>query len=184
MDKVHGLELGADYVTNPFSHLELLARIRAVLRRYEGPYPCRRRGFRDQGSLRVDYSSRQDTLRGQPARLTPTEYLFLFDLTRHGQQRAVREYAAGDVGDREYAKELEDLKVYVRRLVSERGLGNKFLVAEATIYPFLTLLSSFLGPPCPMMMLELSLDAGLGAKWWTTNGLGAPLATSRSGAAY
>src|SRR3990172_7676529 len=53
VDKVRGLEMGADdYVTKPFSHLELLARVRAVLRRYESQLPAIGEVF-ESGDLRV-----------------------------------------------------------------------------------------------------------------------------------
>ncbi len=143
MDKVRGLEMGADdYVTKPFSHLELLARVRAVLRRYESQLPAVGEVF-DSGDLRIDYASRQVTLRGQPVRLTPTEYLLLFHLTRSAGRVLSHRTLLAKVWGREYADELEYLKVYVRRLrqklegdpetvgriVSERGVGYMFVTA-------------------------------------------------------
>ena len=141
MDKVRGLEMGADdYVTKPFSHLELLARVRAVLRRYESQLPAVGEVF-DSGDLRIDYASRQVTLRGQPVRLTPTEYLLLFHLTRSAGRVLSHRTLLAKVWGREYADEMEYLKVYVRRLrqklegdpdtvgriVSERGVGYMFV---------------------------------------------------------
>jgi DNA-binding response OmpR family regulator len=143
MDKVRGLEMGADdYVTKPFSHLELLARVRAVLRRYESQLPAIGEVF-DSGDLRIDYASRQVTLRGQPVRLTPTEYLLLFHLTRSAGRVLSHRTLLAKVWGREYADEMEYLKVYVRRLrqklegdpetvgriVSERGVGYMFVAA-------------------------------------------------------
>ncbi len=143
IDKVRGLEMGADdYVTKPFSHLELLARVRAVLRRYESQLPAVGEVF-DSGDLRIDYASRQVTLRGQPVRLTPTEYLLLFHLTRSAGRVLSHRTLLAKVWGREYADEMEYLKVYVRRLrqklegdpetvgriVSERGVGYMFVTA-------------------------------------------------------
>ncbi len=143
IDKVRGLEMGADdYVTKPFSHLELLARVRAVLRRYESQLPAVGEVF-DSGDLRIDYASRQVTLRGQPVRLTPTEYLLLFHLTRSAGRVLSHHTLLAKVWGREYADEMEYLKVYVRRLrqklegdpdtvgriVSERGVGYMFVAA-------------------------------------------------------
>src|SRR3990170_8232519 len=83
VDKVRGLEMGADdYITKPFSHLELLARVRAVLRRYQNQLPAIGEVF-ESGDLRIDYGSRAVTVRGQSVRLTPTEYSLLFHLTRN-----------------------------------------------------------------------------------------------------
>src|SRR3970282_1058013 len=74
VDKVRGLEMGADdYITKPFSHLELLARVRAVLRRYESQLPAIGEVF-ESGDLRIDFASRSVTIRGRPGRLTPTAY--------------------------------------------------------------------------------------------------------------
>src|SRR3972149_3389758 len=93
VDKVRGLEMGADdYITKPFSHLELLARVRAVLRRYESPLPAPRRyeaqppavgEVFESGALPIDFASRTVSIRGRPVRLTPTEYSLLYHLTRN-----------------------------------------------------------------------------------------------------
>jgi DNA-binding response OmpR family regulator len=81
-DKLIGLDLGADdYVTKPFSPRELLARVRAVLRRvgedeHEGPPEVR------FGDLLVDFVRHQVRVGGEPVRLTPTEFKLLEVLTR------------------------------------------------------------------------------------------------------
>src|SRR5438093_9376997 len=77
VDKVRGLEMGADdYITKPFSHLELLARVRAVLRRYQNQLPALGEMF-ESGDLRVDYASRHVTVKGRTGALTPAEYSLL-----------------------------------------------------------------------------------------------------------
>ncbi|MBI1885779.1 MAG: response regulator transcription factor [Chloroflexi bacterium] len=143
VDKVRGLEMGADdYVTKPFSHLELLARVRAVMRRYESQLPAVGEVF-ESGDLRIDYSSRTVTIKGQPVKLTPTEYTLLFHLTRNAGRVLPHDMLLGKVWGREYQEEIDYLKVYVRRLrqklegdaetigeiVSERGVGYKFVQA-------------------------------------------------------
>jgi len=143
VDKVRGLEMGADdYITKPFSHLELLARIRAVLRRYQSQLPAVGEVF-ESGDLRIDYASRQITVRGQPVRLTPTEYSLLFHLTRNAGRVLPHHTLLAKVWGREYVDEIDYLKVYIRRLrqklegdpetsgriVSERGVGYKFVAA-------------------------------------------------------
>ena len=143
VDKVRGLEMGADdYITKPFSHLELLARIRAVLRRYQSQLPAVGEMF-ESGDLRIDYSSRQVTVRGQTVRLTPTEYSLLFHLTRNAGRVLPHHTLLAKVWGREYVDEIDYLKVYIRRLrqklegdpetigriVSERGVGYKFVAA-------------------------------------------------------
>ncbi len=78
VDRVVGLELGADdYLTKPFSPRELVARLKAVLRRTAGP-PARAR-VRTLGAITVDTDRRQVTVDGTRVELTPTE----FDLLGH-----------------------------------------------------------------------------------------------------
>ncbi len=82
-DRVLGLELGADdYVTKPFHMRELLARVRAVLRRVEGAHsqPSRRMAY---GGLEVDLEQRRVWVRGREVHLTPTEFALLTTMMRH-----------------------------------------------------------------------------------------------------
>jgi len=143
MDRVRGLEMGADdYIAKPFSHLELLARIKAVLRRYQSQSPAVGEVF-ESGDLRIDYSSREVRVRGQAIRLTPTEYALLFHLTRNAGRVLPHHTLLAKIWGREYIDEIDYLKVYVRRLrqklaadslcvgriVSERGVGYRFVAA-------------------------------------------------------
>jgi DNA-binding response OmpR family regulator len=143
VDKVRGLEMGADdYITKPFSHLELLARVRAVLRRYQNQLPAVGEVF-ESGDLRIDFASRQVAVGGKPVRLTPTEYSLLFHLTRNAGRVLPHHTLLAKVWGREYTDEIDYLKVYIRRLrqklegdpenigqiISERGVGYKFVAA-------------------------------------------------------
>src|SRR5216684_3282256 len=84
MDQVRGLEAGADdYVVKPFSHLALLARIKAVLRRAELQQPVGALPDFQAGDLAINFQSHQVTLRGQPVQLTPVEYKLLYHLVRN-----------------------------------------------------------------------------------------------------
>ena len=81
-DKLIGLELGADdYVTKPFSPRELVARVRAVLRRVRGHGPPL--GIVRVGELAVDLTKRSVTVGGQPVSLTPTEFDLLSAMARN-----------------------------------------------------------------------------------------------------
>ncbi len=78
-DKVLGLELGADdYVTKPFSMRELLARVRAVLRRVDKGAPLTE--ILRASDVTLDANSRQVTVAGQPVQLTPSEFNLLSKL--------------------------------------------------------------------------------------------------------
>lgn len=80
-DKVIGLELGADdYVTKPFGLRELLARVRAVLRRTNG-VPTEKSSL-EAGDLMVDVERRTVTVQGRPVNLTPSEFSLLTALMR------------------------------------------------------------------------------------------------------
>ncbi|MCA2214180.1 response regulator transcription factor [Jidongwangia harbinensis] len=82
-DKVHGLTLGGDdYVTKPFDLPELIARIRAVLRRTGGSAA----GTLTVADLALDPDSRQVTRAGRAVRLSPTEFRLLHHLMRHAGQ--------------------------------------------------------------------------------------------------
>jgi two-component system alkaline phosphatase synthesis response regulator PhoP len=81
-DRLIGLELGADdYVTKPFSPREVVARVRAVLRRVSGPEPATR--VLSVGDVVLDLDKRQATVGGRPVELTPTEFDLLATLVEN-----------------------------------------------------------------------------------------------------
>jgi two-component system KDP operon response regulator KdpE len=142
IDKVRGLELGADdYVTKPFNHLELLARIKAVLRRLDMPPPKSRAPSFRSGDLEMDFASQEVRIKGEPVELTPTEYKLLYHLVRNAGHTLTHGTLLAKVWGREYKDEVDYLRVYVRRLRdklgddpekpryirTERGLGYRFL---------------------------------------------------------
>ncbi len=146
MDKVKGLELGADdYVTKPFNHLELMARIRAVLRRHEMPPPTSRAPSFRALDLEVDFGAHEARLRGERLELTPTEYKLLYHLVRNAGHVLQHGTLLAKVWGREYLDEVDYLRVYVRRLRdklgddperpryirTERGLGYRFIASHA-----------------------------------------------------
>jgi two-component system OmpR family response regulator len=84
-DRVVGLELGADdYVVKPFSPRELVARVRAVLRRIDGETGASERIV--SGDLEIDLRSREVSVAGNAVDLTPTEFDLLAYLARHPGQ--------------------------------------------------------------------------------------------------
>ena len=92
-DKVKGLDAGADdYVTKPFGAQELLARVRAVLRRTEF-LPCQQANPDYQyQDLRVDFARQQVFMYDREIKLTPTEYRLLGEFVKHAGQVLVLEH--------------------------------------------------------------------------------------------
>ncbi len=116
LSKVRGLELGADdYITKPFSHLELLARVRAVLRRTQ-TLPLTHEETLVFDDLAIDFARREVTKDGEPVRLTTTEYRLLYHLVRNAGQVLPHETLLARVWGREYTDEINYLKVYISRL--------------------------------------------------------------------
>ncbi|HET7142956.1 MAG TPA: response regulator transcription factor [Anaerolineales bacterium] len=85
VDRVRGLELGADdYIIKPFSHTELLARVKSVLRRAHMPQLRRDDGILTLSGLVIDFSERRLLFdNGEEIFLTPTEWNFLYYLSRN-----------------------------------------------------------------------------------------------------
>jgi two-component system, OmpR family, KDP operon response regulator KdpE len=144
LDKVKGLELGADdYLTKPFSHLELFARIRAVLRRTEMTLPVRATPSLTTGNLTINFENREVTHAGQTVKLTPTEYKLLTLLARNAGRVVTSETLLEKVWGPEYRDQLDYLKTYMSRLrkkleddpenprylLTERNLGYRLLKA-------------------------------------------------------
>ncbi len=142
MDKVKGLELGADdYVTKPFNHLELMARVKAVLRRLDMPAPASRAPSFRSGDLEVDFAKQEARLCGERIDLTPTEYKLLYHLVRNVGHVLQHGTLLAKVWGREYIDETDYVRVYIRRLrdklgddpdhpryiKTERRLGYRFL---------------------------------------------------------
>ncbi len=141
MDQVRGLELGADdYVVKPFSHLALLARIKAVLRRAELPPPVRALPDFVAGDLEINFQNHQVTLKGEPVRLTPVEYKLLYHLVRNVGRLMPHQVLLDRVWGDSYGATTDYLKVFVSRLrakiepaegphfiETERGLGYRFI---------------------------------------------------------
>ena len=92
-DKVLGLDLGADdYVTKPFSVPELLARVRAALRRIEFAEGLPSDLTYAAGDLRVDFAQHRVFIRSQEVELTPTEYRLLCELVKQPGRVLVSDY--------------------------------------------------------------------------------------------
>lgn len=140
-DKIIGLEIGADdYITKPFSIRELVARVRAVLRR---PSNETKQSVRDRFSncgLEIDYVSYEVFVEGKKAILSPTELKLLFFFSRHPGRVYSRDQILDHVwGDNTFVTP-RAVDVHVRRLrsriekdvdnpryiITVRGIGYKF----------------------------------------------------------
>jgi DNA-binding response OmpR family regulator len=145
LDKVRALDLGADdYLTKPFDPLELLARLRALLRRT--PREAEAAGALltadvTVGDITLDTAVRLARVRGAAVPLTSTECRLLEELMRHAGRTLPRQYLLRQVWGPEYTAEAHYLKVFVGRLrhklgddpehpryiQTERGSGYRFV---------------------------------------------------------
>lgn len=137
MSKVRGLELGADdYLVKPFSHLELFARIKAVLRRADLPAPASALPSFQSGDVAVHFDSREVTVAGQPIKLTPTEYKLLYQLVRNAGRVLPFETLLTKVWGDEYRTDMDYLKTYISRLRKKLGDDSenpRYLITERSV---------------------------------------------------
>ena len=137
---VRGLELGADdFVSKPVSPKQLIARVRAVLRRARAPEPADEEFVYDDGSLLIDVAQHQVRLEGDALEFSPIEFRLLVALAEAPGR--VHTYAGllARVWGSEYVDEIDFLRVYVWRLrkklekdpdkpariLTERGFGYR-----------------------------------------------------------
>ncbi len=121
LDRVVGLELGADdYVVKPFSGAEVVARIRAVLRRTGVRAPARPEPI-VVGRLRVDRAARRAWLGDEELTLSRKEFGVLFELARHAGAVVTREELMSQVWDENWFGSTKTLDVHVRWLRGKLG---------------------------------------------------------------
>jgi two-component system KDP operon response regulator KdpE len=142
MDKARGLEQGADeYITKPFSPIEFLARVRALLRRINHAELVTRDSVYAFGELSINFVTREVRIGKDLVRLTPTEYKLLYYLVRNVGKIVSRRALVEKVWGSEYVDQTDYLRKYVHRLrkklrcgldsphniLTEQGQGYRFI---------------------------------------------------------
>lgn len=118
-DRVTGLDLGADdYMTKPFSFVELLARIRALLRRTKGKKETTRLRAAD---IVLDTETREVTMAGKPMHLTPTEFALLELFMEHPHRVFTRETLLNRIWGYHYMGDTNIVDVHVSHLRDKIG---------------------------------------------------------------
>lgn len=117
-DRVAGLDLGADdYIAKPFSVRELMARVRAVLRRTDDNQSARYEDSR----LQIDFADMQVICDGQHVKLTRKEFALLSMLAKSAGRVATRQRLLDDVWGHQYYGDTRTLDVHIRRLRQKLG---------------------------------------------------------------
>ena len=141
-DVARGLEMGADdYISKPFSHIELVARVQAVLRRIQGtPVTSEERPF-ISGKISVDFTRNDVTVNDKPVKLTTTESKLLHLLIRNEGRLVTHESLLTRIWGENYSDARDLLRVHIQHLrqklgdsvespsiiVTEHGMGYKFV---------------------------------------------------------
>ncbi len=139
-DRVRGLELGADdYITKPFSYIELLARVKAVLRRSQMVEFKGGEANFVSGNLVINFATREVRLGDEVIKLTPTEYKLLYLLVRNRGLVVTQRKLMQQVWGEDYIENTDYLRAYIRRLrdklrddpprmiLTEYGVGYRFV---------------------------------------------------------
>ncbi len=142
IDIARGLEMGADdYITKPFSHIELVARVQAVLRRTQGTAVSSEERPFSSGKLFVDFTGNEVKVDGKPVKLTSTELKLLYLLIRNEGRLVTHEGLLSKIWGETYADARDLLRVHIQHLrqklgdsvespgiiVTEHGMGYKFV---------------------------------------------------------
>jgi two-component system KDP operon response regulator KdpE len=133
-DKIAALDAGADdYMTKPFSVNELLARIRANLRRFGGPTSASEEPVVISENFSVDIAARQAIVNGQPVRLTPKEFDLLRYLLANANKSIPHRKLLQTIWGPDYGDEVEYLRVFVsqlRKKVEPDHAHPRYIVTE------------------------------------------------------
>lgn len=132
IDKVLGLELGADdYMTKPFSPRELVARIKAVLRRAKPAESAEQR--LTVSELTLDFSSYEASLAGEKLALTPKEFELLKLLVTNPSKAFSRDELLEKIWGYEYYGDTRTVDVHIRHLRMKLGAAERLAAAIETV---------------------------------------------------
>ncbi|HEV8202833.1 MAG TPA: response regulator transcription factor [Pyrinomonadaceae bacterium] len=136
--KVEALDLGADdFVTKPFGIDELLARIRASLRRAKAPQMNEATStILDSGDFHVDLESREITVRGKPIHLTPKEFDLLVYFIKHSGKVLTHRTLLAALWGGNYVEQNEYLRVFVgnlRKKIEPDAASPRYILTEPWI---------------------------------------------------
>lgn len=121
VDKIVGIEIGADdYVTKPFNTRELIARMRALLRRSRNNYE-KKRNVLEYGDLRIDPGSRRVFLNGNEIELTAKEYDILYLLASNPGTVFTKDQILDQVWGYDFNGDIKTLNVYISKLREKLG---------------------------------------------------------------
>ncbi len=134
--KIEALDAGADdYVTKPFGIDELLARIRATLRRAPSD-PDNERNILEAGDFRIALDERNVTIRNKEVRLTPKEYDLMVYLLRHPGKVLTHRVLLGAVWGGNYTEQTEYLRVFIgqlRKKIEPDPANPKYILTDPWI---------------------------------------------------
>jgi two-component system alkaline phosphatase synthesis response regulator PhoP len=140
-DRIVGLEMGADdYLTKPFSPREMVARVKAILRRSEMQAAAQTAEVYEKGSLKINFATYEVSVRGKPARLTLKEFDLLRFLVQNPNRVLTRDQLLDRVWGGDTFVDPRTVDVHIRRLrkavekndrkpewvLAVRGVGYKF----------------------------------------------------------
>ena len=125
-DKILGLNVGADdYITKPFNHLELVARVKSQLRRYENPLSMDNKDFIKVKDLEIDTVAKSVKVRGEEIKVTATEYKILVLLASNlGRVYSIKEIYE-KVWEEPFYKSENTVTVHIRRIREKIEINTK-----------------------------------------------------------
>lgn len=136
-NKVEALDAGADdYVTKPFGIEELLARVRAVLRRAPSPSDDLASSLVEAGDFRLDLETRGVTVQGKDIHLTPKEFELLTHLIRHAGRVLTHRKLLTAIWGGNYAEQTEYLRVFIgqlRKKIEPDPAAPRYILTEPWI---------------------------------------------------